>query len=105
MQTRVRIVKKYGNAEIEAFITHNLIGADMRLVDFESALATELGHELVKALAEHIGNPTLLLTKNGLIGALSLAMNDVLEKQIQAASDKVKAEMKQSTVTVAALNT
>jgi len=74
MKTKLVVSRKWHQPTIETFISTDEVGSQIDLADF------------LTALVEHIGNPTLLVSKNA------------LAKKVQEASDAVLDEMRRTTV-------
>jgi hypothetical protein len=74
MKTKLIVSRKWHQPQIETFLSNEEVGASMELTDF------------IQALSEHIGNPTLLITK----GALA--------QKLQQASDAVLDEIRRATI-------
>ena len=70
---RIVVARKWENPEILAFMSDKEVGASMDLVSFLSALAQE------------VGNPTLLFSTQGML------------KKMLEASETIQKEMKEST--------
>lgn len=74
MKTKLIVSRKWHQPTIETFLSAEEVGSSIDLNDF------------LTALVEHIGNPTLLVTKTA------------LAKKVQEASDAVLDEMRRTTV-------
>ena len=102
-ETRLTVSKKYKNVSIESFITSEEIGASISLSDLQASLFSDMKEPLVRALCEYVGRPTFIMTKKGLNNALTDAIDNVLDNEIAEVFERILTEMKNATVSVAAL--
>ena len=72
----VTIMRKFGNPQIVIDVSDDLIGISMKLPDF------------LDALAEEIGNPTMVITKKQLADRISKAA-DVIVRDMKLETTKV----------------
>lgn len=74
MREKVIVSRKWHQPEIRTFVSIDQVGSEISLDDF------------LQAMVEHMGNPTLLVTKNA------------LQSKVQQASIAVLDEMRKATI-------
>lgn len=99
--TKITILRKWNNPQIEINVTNEAISISMSLGDFVRALTDEVAEVLVTDVAKAIGNPALLMTAGQLERKMVAAVESKRSQAIfAAATERIIERVKEETAKV-----